>query len=253
MGLVLSLVFSFAFLAAGAVVSGQGAVARPEPATLPSPIAPVIVIGFVGGFVRHDNMIHSEVQIAARLRADYPVGVYAEAFENHRGQAAYGELLRLLGANRDGKLTNEQKRNARIILYGHSWGGSQAITLARELQQINVPVLLTIQVDSVQKRRQDDGVIPSNVAEAANFYQPHGLVHGRSQIRAADPERTKILGNFQFDYQKKPVHCGDDYPWWERHIAKPHALIECDPGVWDQLELLIRAKLPPLPSKGTTQ
>jgi len=253
MRFVRPLVFGFAFLAAGAVVSGPGAIARPQPATLPSTIAPVIVIGFVGGFVHHDDMIHSEVQIAARLRAAYPVGVHAEAFENHRGQEAYAEVLSLLGADHNGKLTNEQKRNARIILYGHSWGGSQAITLARQLQKINVPVLLTIQVDSVQKRRQDDGVIPANVAEAANFYQPHGLVHGRSEIRAADPERTRILGNFQFDYRKKPVHCGDDYPWWDRHIARPHTLIECDPGVWDQLELLIRAKLPPLSSNGTTQ
>ena len=33
---------------------------------------PVIVIGFVGGFIKHDNLVHSEVQLAARLRKAYP-------------------------------------------------------------------------------------------------------------------------------------------------------------------------------------
>ena len=35
---------------------------------------PVIVIGFVGGFIKRDNPIHSEVQLAARLRKAYPFG-----------------------------------------------------------------------------------------------------------------------------------------------------------------------------------
>jgi len=37
--------------------------------------SPAIVIGFVGGFVGHDNMIHSPVQIAAHLRQAHPFGV----------------------------------------------------------------------------------------------------------------------------------------------------------------------------------
>jgi hypothetical protein len=44
-------------------------------------------------------------------------------------------------------------------------------------------------------------VIPSNVAEAVNFYQPRGIVRGRRVIRAADPERTHTLGNFWIDCQ----------------------------------------------------
>jgi hypothetical protein len=45
---------------------------------------PVIVMGFVGGLIRHDNLIHSEVQLAARLRKAYPIGVNVEAFESYR-------------------------------------------------------------------------------------------------------------------------------------------------------------------------
>jgi hypothetical protein len=52
-------------------------------------------------------------------------------------------------------------------------------------------VLLTIQVDSVAKPGQNDEVIPANVAEAANFYQINGLLHGRPQIRAEEQGRTR--------------------------------------------------------------
>ena len=208
------------------------------------PVAsPVIVIGFVGGYVHGDNMIHSEVQLAAKLRALYPEGVYAESLANHDAKSAYPEIVRLLDTNRDGALTSAEKRGARIILYGHSWGASEAVTLARQLQKSGIPVLLTIQVDSVEKHHEDDALIPGNVAQAANFYQPHGFLHGRPRIRAADPERTKILGNFRFDYSKAPVSCNSQYPWWDRFIAKAHTEIECDPSVWNQVEDLIRSNL----------
>ena len=227
-------------------VLGLASVGTPAAADSSSaPVAsPVIVIGFVGGYVHGDNMIHSEVQLAAKLRALYPEGVYAESLANHDAKSAYPEIVRLLDVNRDGALTPAEKRGARIILYGHSWGASEAVTLARRLQKSGIPVLLTIQVDSVKKRNQDDALIPGNVAQAANFYQPHGLLHGVRRIRAADPERTKILGNFRFDYSKAPVNCDGQYPWWDRFIAKAHTEIECDPSVWNQVEDLIRSNLP---------
>ena len=48
-------------------------------------LPPAIVIGFVGGFIAHDNPVHSEVQLAARLRKEYPTGVDVETFESYRG------------------------------------------------------------------------------------------------------------------------------------------------------------------------
>ncbi|HYL47197.1 MAG TPA: hypothetical protein VEU52_09215 [Candidatus Limnocylindrales bacterium] len=205
---------------------------------------PVIVIGFVGGHVHRDDSVHSVVQLAERLRKDYPSGVYAAVYENHRGDEAYETVLRLLDADDDGELSPQEKISAHVILYGHSWGASEAVTLARELEADDVPVLLTLQVDSVAKKDENDAVIPANVAEAANFFQPDGIVHGRAVIRAADPKRTQILGNFQFDYKKNPVHC-DAYPWFGRTFAKTHIEIECDPAVWTRVERLIRSKLPP--------
>ena len=205
--------------------------------------APVIVIGFVGGFVRHDDMVHSAVQVGAHLRQDYPSGVHVEVIENHHREKAHAEIVRFVDTDRDGTLSVEEKRNARIILYGHSWGASETVVLARELEREGIPVLLTVQVDSVPKRGEDDKVIPANVAEAANFYQLNGFLHGEPQIRAADPTRTHIIGNFRFDYKGNPIDCRQ-YPWYDRVFMKAHTQIECDPKVWTQVEFLIHSRLP---------
>jgi hypothetical protein len=215
-----------------------------EDAQAAKPSPEIIVIGFVGGFVRRDDLVHSGVQLAARLRQDYPRGVYISIFANHQGEQAYRAVLHILDADHDGALSADEKRKARVVIYGHSWGASETVALANQLNRDGVPVLLTIQVDSVQKSGEDDSVIPSNVAQAVNFYQSDGLLHGRSTIRAADPARTQILGNFRQDYAAKPIRC-DAYPWWDRILMKSHVEIECDPRVWKQVESLIRSKLPP--------
>lgn len=204
---------------------------------------PVIVIGLVGGYVRHDNMVHNEVQLAAQLRKDFPSAAHVEMFENHRATSAHERILQLLDANHDGRLSAEERKRARIILYGHSWGASETVNLARLLEKDGIPVLLTIQVDSIAKRGENDEIIPANVVQAANFYQPDGFLHGRATIRAADPERTKIIGNFRSDYKAHPVRC-DRYPWFSRTFMKTHIEIECDPGVWNQIDSLIRSNLP---------
>ena len=147
-----------------------------------------------------------------------------------------------MDTDHNGNLSASEKQNARIIIYGHSWGGSEAILLARKLQADGVPVFLTIQVDSVAKLRKDDSVIPANVLKAVNFYQTNGRLHGQSSIRAADATRTQIIGNFRFDYEPGDYNC-DEYPWYDRVFSKAHTQIECDPSVWRQAELLIRADL----------
>jgi hypothetical protein len=201
-----------------------------------------IVIGFVGGFVAHDNPIHREVQVAAHLREDVASGVQVRMFENHRGEEARTEVLHLLDTDNDGTLSAEEKSRARIAIYGHSWGASEAVALARALERDSIPVMLTVQVDSVQKPGEDDASIPANVLQAVNFYQSEGLLHGRPLIRAADKSHTQILGNFQSVYKDKPVNC-EGYSWFARTFMKQHIEIESDPAVWGQVESLIRSKL----------
>jgi hypothetical protein len=221
-----------------------GAVGFENPERFPkhvhSPAA--IVIGFVGGMVRHNNAIHPEVQLATRLQNDNSSSVAVRMFENRRGEQARREVVHLLDINHDGTLSAAEKRDARIAIYGHSWGASETVALARSLGKEGIPVLLTIQVDSISKPGENDESIPANVAQAVNFYQRRGLLHGRPQIRAADASRTQILGNFQFDYRVNPVDCGA-YPWYARFFMKPHIEIESDPNIWRQVESLIRSKL----------
>jgi hypothetical protein len=124
----------FAFFFVAIFTPGQTASMRPVSAENPSAKPPAIVIGFVGGVIAHDNPVHSEVQLAARLRKEYPAGVEVETFESDRETRARQNILRLLDANQSGTLTMEVKQKARIIIYGHSWGGSESITLARALE-----------------------------------------------------------------------------------------------------------------------
>ncbi|HZC34607.1 MAG TPA: hypothetical protein VE242_03280, partial [Chthoniobacterales bacterium] len=202
----------------------------------------VIVIGFVGGFVKHDDMRHPEVHFAGWLRQSYPSVLHAEVFANHDGKGALRRVLHLLDNDGDGVLTIDEKEQASIIIYGHSWGASQAVTLARELGQQGIPVLLTIQVDTVHKPGAKDSPIPSNVRSAVNFYQTKGPIHGRSRIRAADPERTNIIGNFEMRYRNRRINC-DNYPWLARHLNRGHHEIENDPLVWEQIASLIDSEL----------
>ena len=227
----------YSFLPISAANGAETIAASP----LPSPR--VIVIGFVGGFVRRNDTVHQEVQLAAHLRDQYPARMQVKMFENRQGRQAHREVLQMLDADRDGALSDREKSAARIVIYGHSWGASEGITLARTLGQDGIPVLLTIQVDSVSKFGEDDRWIPANVGQAINFYQLEGLLHGRREILAADRSRTEILGNYRVDYKTKRVNC-NGFPWYAQMFMSPHIKIECDPSVWNQVESLIRSKLP---------
>ena len=221
------------------LMAADGAVGSLPPASLS-----YILIGFAGGFVRHDNPHHGPVKLAQRIRQDLPKGDFIQVFENRHRKAAYKSILRLLDSNHDGILSNQEKSRARIILFGHSWGASAVVLLSRELDRAGIPVLLTVQVDSVEKPWQRDKIIPDNVAEAVNFYQPHGLVHGRSLITAADDSKTQILGNYRFDYQKDPVQC-TGASWVQRVFTPSHMQSECDPRLWSQVEGLVRQQMAP--------
>ncbi len=236
-----SRILAAVILVSGGVLafSADGAISS-RPQTPPS----YIVVGFVGGFVRHDNPHHAPVQLARRLERSAPKDAVIRVFENRHRKAAYKTILSLLDRNHDGVLSEDEKSQARIILYGHSWGASTVVLLARELNRAGIPVLLTVQVDSVAKFWQKDRVIPENVLAAVNFYQPHGIVRGRTEITAADPFRTQILGNYRFDYKQEPVHC-DGLSWYHRFFTPGHAQSECDPRLWSQVETLVRQRMEP--------
>jgi len=228
------LVVALAALLAAPLLSASDPVIAEHAAAFP----PYIVVGFVGGFVRHNNPHQGPVIFAQQARRKFPKNSYIQIFENRHRKTAYKKILRLLDSNHDGSLTADEKTKARIVLFGHSWGASAVVLLARELNREGIPVLLTVQVDSVAKPWQHDEVIPDNVNAAVNFYQPHGFIHGRSEIRAADTSKTAILGNFRFDYQNQPIKC-EGTSWFDRAFMGDHMQSECDPRIWSQVDELI--------------
>jgi len=226
-----------AAIAALRLVCQQGPIAHWAPANGAS-----IVIGFVGGFARADDLNHPEVLFADYLREHYSPALHAQVFSNHDEQGALEYVTRLLDLNHDGLLSDEEKRSARIIIYGHSWGASQTCEFARELSRRGIPVLLTVQLDIITKPGQKPTVIPANVASAINFYQSQGPLRGRPKIVASDPARTTIIGNFKMAYSYASVNC-DNYPWFVRTFNKPHHEIENDAHLWDRIASLIDAEV----------
>jgi len=213
-------------------------------------IRKAIILGFVGGYVKPDDVNHPEVLFAAYLQNRYASAAHVQVFGNHEWEKAVAETARLLDTNKDGLLTAAEKEQ-KIILYGHSWGASQLLAFARELQRREIPVALTIQVDSVKKFRQDDRTVPANVAKAVNFYQRKGFTPGQPLIVAADPARTKILGNFHMKYEGHQINCSN-YRWFSRVFNKAHHQIENDPEVWERITSLIDSELL-MPDAGTPE
>jgi hypothetical protein len=202
----------------------------------PTPIPPgsSLVIGFLGGYERWDDGHRSIRQLTIKLRKR--PGIYAESIANHNRSVAIKFIRHALDTNRNGELDPLERSTARIILYGQSWGGAAAIATAIDLEKLGIPVLLTIQVDSVGFH---DKVVPANVQAAVNFYQHDPLtIQGRQEIRAADPARTRILGNFAESYTTRSID-ETDASWARRTLGGSHAKMELDPVIWSQVEQYI--------------
>jgi pimeloyl-ACP methyl ester carboxylesterase len=244
-----ALVFVFstvAFVATG-LAHGQEMAIRQvrSPVTDPS-IRNVVIIGFVGGFVSRNDAKHPEVQFAAYLRDRYPT-IHAEVFGNHHGRKALHQVVGFLDTDHDGVLSSTEKERATVIIYGHSWGATETVAFARELGQMGIPVELTIQIDTIAKPGHKASAISPNVANAINFYQTEGPLHGAPEIVAVDPVRTQIIGNIRMTYDNRPINC-DNYSWYSRTLNKPHHEIENDFRVWDEIASLIESDLPGAPS-----
>ena len=198
-----------------------------------------LVIGFLGGW-EHWNDGHRGVRkLALKLRGEAS-GVCAETIGNHRQDVAIELIRAAFDWNRNGRLDPQERAGARVILYGQSMGGAAVVKVARRLQTLGIPVLLTVQVDSVGR---NDGVIPSNVIASANLFQHDGPpIMGRESIRAADPSRTRILGSFQYRYWFKEVD-NSDATWARKTLGGAHARMELDPEVWAHVEQLIRDEI----------
>jgi hypothetical protein len=225
---------ALAMLVSPAAASGQ----RYEDFTTkrPVPRGSYLVIGVLGGIESWSSPRRPISVMAANLRERNLPNVFVETVEHLHSDLALRLIIDALDHNRDGKLDADERTSARIILYGHSMGAATVVKLARKLQELEVPVQLTVQVDSIGN---GDRNIPANVVHAANFYQRNGVfLRGLPEIRALDPKATTILGNFKYDYHHKKVDLSSVNPV-ERVAGGSHTKMEFDPAVWASVEQLI--------------
>lgn len=190
---------------------------------LPLPAGSTLVIGVVGGWERWDAPQRIVRRVALRLRDRRAPGVWIETVENHKIELAEQLIRRAF----------PDPPRARILLFGHSLGGSVAVRFARRLHELGYPVHRLVVIDAIGK---DSRRIPPNVASALNLYQRDSWpVAGQSRIEAEDPRRTVILGNRRFSYWGKHIDMETE-PWVRRVFTRGHLKMEYDPEVWRAVE-----------------
>ncbi len=196
----------------------------------------ILILGFMGGREPWDNGERNVRKFALKLRSIYGPEVQVETVENRKRSLAIELIRNAFDLNRDGQLDEGERASIRIILYGQSFGGAAVVKLAWQLKKMGVPVFLTVQVDSIGR---DDGIIPSNVAHAANLFQRNGwFIRGEPEIRAEAPAKTTILGNYKFDYSHKKIDISR-VPWMKKSFRIAHTRMEYDPDVWQKVEELV--------------
>ena len=204
---------------------------------LPLKNGDTLVIGIAGGWEPWDAPWTIASRIASQIDQQHFPNTYAETVENHHLDVAKALIEKAFDQDRDGQLSADERRSARIILYGHSLGGSATVRLCRWLNKEQIPVRLNVQIDSVGLR---DGKIPANVREAANLYQREvGPIRGQSKIEAIDSTKTRILGNWRYRYPSAKIVDTTGWPLAFRLFVNPHVKMEFDPEVSNKVESLI--------------
>ena len=221
-----------------ALTAGAARAQRYQDFTTPTPLkeGEVLIVGFMGGRECWDNDKRGVRKLALKLRARKLPGVHVETVENKKRRLAIELVRNAFDRDRDGRLDGRERASARLVVYGQSFGGAAVVKLARQLKAMGLPVLLTVQVDSVGR---GDKVIPSNVGRAANLFQRDGLIiKGEREIRAEDPAKTTIVGNFKFDYEGKKIDLSE-VSWLKRLFQAAHTKMDHDPEVWALVERMI--------------
>ena len=196
----------------------------------------ILILGINGGREPWNNEKHCVRRLALKLRSMNLRAVHIETIENNKRSLALKLITNAFDRNSDGRLDPDELASVRLILYGQSFGAAAVVKLARQLKKVGVPVLLTVQVDSVGR---DDVLIPSNVYEAANFFQRNGwFIRGEPEIRAEEPAKTKIVGNFKYDYSHSKIDISK-VSWLKKSFRVAHTRMEYDDQVWNRVEALI--------------
>ena len=201
-----------------------------------------LVIGFLGGLERWDDESRGVRKLAMKIDGLKISNVHIETLENRKRDLAIRYIRNTFDHDQNGFLDDRERGSVRLILYGHSLGGAAVVEISRELKKMGVPILLTVQIDSVDLI-YDDHLIPSNVKRAANLFQNDGwILRGEDKIEPENPDKTKIIANIRFDYGNKNIDMSS-LSWERKLFSLPHTKMDADPEVWATVEQMILSEL----------
>ena len=153
----------------------------------------IVFLGIVGGLETSNYSRSGVVQIRDILRGQAYPEVCAKSFSPYDWPSGLHWVLKHF-PSRPGQLTKEDLESApKVIIVGHSLGGWAAISVARNLNRKNIPVELSVQIDSVGIT---DYTVPRNVKAAAIFHARDILMFMTTKkIRMEDPSQTRLVEN----------------------------------------------------------
>ncbi|MGD8437686.1 MAG: hypothetical protein PVJ70_08575 [Syntrophobacterales bacterium] len=201
-----------------------------------------LILGFLGGLERWNDESRGVRKLATKINSWKLSNVHIETLENRKSDLAIKFIRNTFDHDQNGFLDDRERNSARLILYGHSLGGAAVVEVSRELKKMGVPILLTVQIDSVDLI-YGDHIIPSNVKRAANLFQNDGwLLRGEDKIEPENPDKTEIIANIRFDYRTKNIDMSS-LSWERRLFSLPHTKMDADPEVWARVEQMILSEL----------
>jgi len=203
--------------------------------TTPTPLSSgsTLILGFLGAGKGSGDQNRPAIQLAERLRALEIPAVYIDTAPHDSSGQALKFIEAATRRDEKGRCPVQGCSEIQLLLYGRGEGGVAVIKLAHDLKLLGLPIALAVQVDTAGK---SDGVIPSNVARAANLFHAAAAEKGGStRIRAEDPAKTHILANLLFSSDGKWV----DLPESVSPSPQPRARsaqFDSDPQVWNRVE-----------------
>lgn len=153
----------------------------------------IIYLGIVGALEPANNKHSGIVQIRETLEGKQFSDVCAKSVSPYVWTEGRDWLMQHFPPHSGALTPQELQHSPKVILVGHSMGGWAIMSVARDLRDRDIPVELTVQVDSVGLA---DYTIPRNVKSAAIFHANDVLMFMTTKhVRLEDPAHTKIVAD----------------------------------------------------------
>jgi pimeloyl-ACP methyl ester carboxylesterase len=161
----------------------------------------VLVVAFVGGLGPASFPPTVATPILHRVRdLGYP-GLCMKMVSSYWPWSATRWVHKEFAASRNAN--DKEDELPKLIVFGYSLGAAHAIRFARAMQREGIAIEDLITVDT---KGPNDGIVPGNVRNAANFYERwlyplfYPLYYGKKNLRAEDPSKTNFQGNLQVQH-----------------------------------------------------